>query len=230
MNKMFFEMQCQILESVPKEYFSLVYQHITDNVDNIDEYLFDKLDFAIYLLGNYYLFIERKLNKIKEITKDENKSKWLIDYHLKIEIEYLEILNRVLLLEKNLTKLTSIETKIKIFLVRTRLKLVNISIVKKDSILVNDTLTYINNVEANFSDDIVTLIEIANLKAEEFYEKCLNDTITCNKILEETVSMYETKLEMNYSVNDENNDMAIKNKRGIDLLLIIKSTLKIYKD
>ena len=172
------------------------------------------------------------MNREKEITKDENKTKWVIEYHLKIEKEFLEILNRVLLLEKDLLKLTSIETKIKLFLVRTRLKLVNLSIVKKDSNLVNDTLTYINNVEANFSDDIVTMIEIARLKAEDFYRNCLNDTITCNKILAETVSMYESKLEINYSdsIKDENNDMAIKNKKGIDLILLIKSLLEQYKD
>lgn len=230
MNKMVFELQCQIFESEPKEYFSLVYQHITDNVDKIDEYLFNKLEFAVYLLGNYYSFIENNLNKAKAITNDENETKWVIEYHLKIEKEYLEILNRVMLLEKDLTKLTSIENRIKLFLVRTRLKFVNLSIVKKDSNLVNDTLTYITNVEANLSDDIVTLIEISLIKAEEFYRKCLNDSITCNKILAETVSMYESKLDIHDSVKDEDNDIAIKNKRGIDLLLLIKNTLELYKD
>ena len=59
MNKFAFDLQCQILESEPKKYFSLIYQHITDNVDKIDEYSFDILYFAIYLLGNYYSHIER---------------------------------------------------------------------------------------------------------------------------------------------------------------------------
>lgn len=175
--------------------------------------MFNKLEFAVYLLGNYYSSIENNLNKVKAITNDENKTKWVIEYHLKIEKEYLEILNRVMLLEKDLTKLTSIEKRIKLFLVTARLKLVNLSIVKKDSNLVNYTLTYITNVEANLSDDIVTLIEISLIKAEEFYKKCLNDTIKCNKILAETVSMYESKLDIHYSVKDEDNDIAIKNKR-----------------